>query len=250
MSSQMRRRLTVVLAATLLGLLGAATVAATSPERFTAQTTLFVYAHPGDSPTGAASAEELAALRVKSYTSLVTGESVMREVARRLGMPDTPQQLAERTEVANPLDTVLITISVTDLSPERAARLADEIGEVFIARANQLENQRSFAAMQHVNVQMAEPAAVPLTASSLSLPVMLGLGLLAGLSIGLIITLAQERRSMPGGFDSPVHQTGPTVRRADHSRPSLEPMPAGQFGNIDATHGTRPVNGEERTERP
>jgi hypothetical protein len=99
-----------------------------------------------------------------------------------------------------------------------------------------------------VNVQVAEPASVPLTASSLSLPVMLGLGLLAGLSVGIIVTLARAPSAKQRGLDPSIDQTDVAVRLADQGRPSLEPMRAGQI--IDSTHGPRSVNRNEGTERP
>jgi polysaccharide biosynthesis transport protein len=250
---KMRQGLTTLLATAILGILGAAAVSFYLPTQFTAQTTLFVYSHPGDSPEGGARAEELALYRVRSYVPLVTEPSVMGEVVRVLGLAGSPQQLAARTKVENPLDTVLIEVSVTDSSPEQAARIANAIGTVFIGTVDQLEKPQRFDVPQHVAVKVADPASVPASPSSLSLQVVLALGLLAGLSVGTIVTLARGRGPQPGGLLAAQHDQGelgvrPHANNNGHPgrsiatahevaqiaaprSPLLEPIQSGQSGN-------------------
>jgi capsular polysaccharide biosynthesis protein len=231
---KMRQRLTTLLATAILGLLAAAAVAFYLPTKFTAHTTLFVYGHPGDSPQGGTLAEQLALNRVKSFTPLVTETSVMRDAGSRLGLADTPQQLAARTEVENLLDTVLIRISVTDAAPEQAARIANTIGEVFINAVNQFERPAQFDVIQHVAVKVVEPASVPTGPSSLPLQVVLALGFFAGLSVGIIVTLGRERTAARQGLVPYVAEPHEAAQLTAPRTPLREPIRAGQNGNNDA----------------
>jgi capsular polysaccharide biosynthesis protein len=244
-SPKMRQRLITLLSTALLGVLGAGAVSFYLPTQYTAQATLFVYGHPGDSPEGGTRAEELALYRVRSYKLLVEEPSVMGEVGQVLGLADTPQQLADRTEVENPLDTVLINISVTDSSPEQAARIANTIGLVFINTIDQFEKPQRFDVPQHVAVKVAEPAPVPGGPSSLPLHVVLALGLLAGLSVGTIVTMRWrpalgvelERgriTTKTEELDHSIAKAHETTQIAKPDIPMLEPVRAGQSKNNDS----------------
>jgi capsular polysaccharide biosynthesis protein len=229
---KMRQWLITLLSTALLGILGAGAVAAYLPTQFTAQTTLFVYAHPGDSPEGGVRAEELALYRVRSYTPLITEPRVMSEVGNVLGLADTPQQLAARTDVENPLDTVLINISVTDSSPAQAARIANTIGAVFINTVDQLERPQRFDVQPHVAVKVVQDAPVPTSPSSLPLQVVLALGLLAGLSVGTIVTLGLGRITKQGGLSHPVAKAPEAAAQiAEPGSPLLDSIRSGQSSN-------------------
>lgn len=233
-SPKMRQWLITLLSTALLGILGAGAVAFYLPTQFTAQTTLFVYGHPGDSPEGGLRAEELALYRVRSYTPLITEPRVMSDVGSVLGLAATPEELAARTEVENPLDTVLINISVTDSSPAEAARIANTIGAVFISTVDQLETAQRFDVQQHVAVKVAQYAPVPSSPSSLPLQVVLALGLLAGLSVGIIVTLGLGRITKQGELSHSVakdHEAA--AQTAEPGSPLLDPIRSGQSNNND-----------------
>jgi non-specific protein-tyrosine kinase len=74
-----------------------------------------------------------------TYSELVTTQAVMEETATRLDGVLTADQLRDLIDVSTVSDTRLLSISVTDADPERAARIANVTGKVF---AEQIGQQR------------------------------------------------------------------------------------------------------------
>ena len=69
--------------------------------------------------------------RVKSYADIIDGPSTLAPVIKKLKLKTTPQALAKSVKASAPLDTVLISVSVTNTSPKMAAKIANEIGAQF-----------------------------------------------------------------------------------------------------------------------
>jgi non-specific protein-tyrosine kinase len=81
--------------------------------------------------------------RAQTYSRLVRTRPVLDETIGQLGLALTSDELEEMLSVA-PIDgTQLISVSVSDESPERAADIANTIGEVFVAQA--IEQQAALA---------------------------------------------------------------------------------------------------------
>ncbi len=68
---------------------------------------------------------------VNTYQELAKSRLVAQETIDRLRMTLTPTELSKKIEVSLVKDTEMISISVTDDSPERAAIIANVVAEVF-----------------------------------------------------------------------------------------------------------------------
>jgi capsular exopolysaccharide synthesis family protein len=180
----LRERWIIILTAVLLGLGSAAGVWLLRPPEYTAALTMYVSAQTADTTSTAYQGAQLSEQRVKSYVELVTSPRVSQEVIASLRLAELPDDLVERVTATSSIDSVLIDITVTDRSPEQAARIANAVGQSLTRLVNELERPVSAAALPPVAVRMVQPAAPPIEPSSTSLPVLLALGLVAGLAIG------------------------------------------------------------------
>jgi succinoglycan biosynthesis transport protein ExoP len=77
--------------------------------------------------------------RVKSYTQIISAPSTLQPVIDRLELNTTPQALAMRLSASAPSETVVIRLTVVDENPQRAAAIANEVGEQFALTAESLE---------------------------------------------------------------------------------------------------------------
>ncbi|MDO9536320.1 MAG: Wzz/FepE/Etk N-terminal domain-containing protein [Bacillota bacterium] len=68
---------------------------------------------------------------VRTYQEIAKSRLVAEETIKRLNMTLTAGQLSQKIEVSLVRDTEVISISVTDSSPERAAIIANAVADVF-----------------------------------------------------------------------------------------------------------------------
>jgi succinoglycan biosynthesis transport protein ExoP len=109
-----------------------------SPE-YTATATLFVSATGGTSSSEAYSGGQFSEQRAASYVRIITSEPIIQRVINQLSLPMSAGELSSEVTAANVPRTVLLDISVTDRSPDRAADIANTLSDVFIAYAGPLE---------------------------------------------------------------------------------------------------------------
>ena len=98
---------------------------------------------------------------------------------------------------------MLVGVAVTDTSPQRAAAIANAVGQVFPRLVTELERPTVSRAQPPVAIRVVQPAPVPSIPSSTSLPVALALGLLGGLALGIGAALA--RNAVDTSVTSPEH---------------------------------------------
>ncbi|MGO1971708.1 MAG: polysaccharide biosynthesis tyrosine autokinase [Propionibacteriaceae bacterium] len=161
------------------------------PSTYTAQTELFVAPEAGSSTAELMQGSTFILNRVKSYVQVVNKDVVLQPVIDELGLDDSVAELAERVEASVITETVVVTISVDDHSPTRAALIANTIADEFSTIAPELEPARADETAV-VRVTVINPAAIPLHASSPSLKFNTALGLLAGLALGLGAAVFRE----------------------------------------------------------
>lgn len=181
----LRERWVVVLTVVVLGVAAAGAAWYLRPKEYTAELTMYVSAQTADSAQSAFQGAQLSQERVSSYVRLVSSPRVVEEVARNLRLPDPPVELAEQITASSALDSVLIDVAVTDRSADRAAAIANGVGDVFTDLVEELERPTAVGAPPPVAVRVVQPASPPVEPSSMTLPVALVLGLLAGLAAGI-----------------------------------------------------------------
>lgn len=188
----LREQWLVVVLAVVLVLVGAGAAFLVRPAEYTAKLTMYVSSQGGDTASAAYQGAQLSQQRVTSYVELVSSRRVSEDVVRRLQLAESPEALARQVTASSALDSVLIDVAVVDESPERAAQLANTVGEVFTGLVDELERPMQPGAPQAVAVRVVQPAALPLVPSSTGLAVTLALGLLAGLTVGVGGALARN----------------------------------------------------------
>lgn len=77
---------------------------------------------------------------LQTYIVNITTNPVMEAVISELGLETTPNGLKRNVSVTSPQDTQIIVVSVTNPDPERAAEIANKIGEVYSQRNEELQN--------------------------------------------------------------------------------------------------------------
>lgn len=130
---------------------------------------------------------EYARAHVASYAEMVDSNDVLVAVRDNLGLPQ-PQDgsyrdLADRISAENPLDTLIIAVTVEDSSPQRAQAVAAAIGEVYDSVVARLESPSS-AKQSPVRIRVVSPPALPTAYDSPSKKLYAVAGLLAGLAVG------------------------------------------------------------------
>ncbi|HLU59341.1 MAG TPA: polysaccharide biosynthesis tyrosine autokinase [Pseudonocardia sp.] len=201
-----------VLAGLLLGLLVGVVVSLLLPPTYRASTTIFVSARsPGGDVAAAAEGGELSAQRMATYLEVLRSHRLATQVAERHGGGLTPDEVLDKIDASTTPDTLLLTATVADSSPQRAADLANLLAEQFNTTVAALE-QPDPQAPPVVTARTFEPAVVPTSPSGprplLVIGICLGLGLLAGIALALarhaldrsITSRDQARRSV----DAPV----------------------------------------------
>ncbi|WP_051098353.1 polysaccharide biosynthesis tyrosine autokinase [Sporichthya polymorpha] len=132
----LRERWLLVVFGLILGVTGAGAHAFLATEQYSTSATFFIATTDlGDDVTKAYQGSLLSEQKIKSYTELATGRRMKEQVEQVLGAPLGSASLGAS---ARP-DTVLLTISVTDPSPQRAQRIAQIASTEFVALVNEVE---------------------------------------------------------------------------------------------------------------
>ena len=224
----------IVVACLCLGLLAAAAVTLLTPRRYAADVTIYIAAQPSDGDLGTAlDGGELAAQRMATYLEVITSDRIAAEVAQQLGV--SPADVAGEVSATASPDTVLLTATVVDPSPQRAVQIANLVAERFVANVAQLETPPGSTTAPLVTARIFEPArpsAGPVTPRPLFNLLLGGIvGLLAGLGLALLrhrndtsVTSPEELREITGVPVLGAIEQDPAMTRhpliVDHDRSS------------------------------
>lgn len=170
-----------------VGVAVALTFAATPKYQATAQ--LFVASGEINTTGELAQGSTFAQNRVKSYVQVISSDLVLDDVGKTLGIP--AGQLAGQVKASAPTDTVLIDVTATDTSPDRAALIANTVADRFPAVARSIEPARADSSPT-VTVTVIERATVPGSPVSPRLDLNIGLGLLVGALLGLALMAVRQ----------------------------------------------------------
>ena len=115
--------------------------------------------------------------RVKSYAQIINSPLTLKRVIEQLNLEITPEQLSSEISATAPLDTVLISISVTNENAKYAADIANATADQFGQVVSELE-MRSIDLETPIKVSTVRRAEVPTAPFSPKLSIYLLLGLL------------------------------------------------------------------------
>jgi succinoglycan biosynthesis transport protein ExoP len=189
----LHRNWILILALTLLG--GAATYGYSllQTPTYEADTQLYVSVRSDNSGVSElAQGTNFARQAVVSFVDVVDSAVVLDRVVNDLNLDVTAQQLARSVEASSPLNSVIISVKVTNTDAELAASIANSVGSNFAdVVVNRLEKPEG-EATSLVRVETIEPALVPTSPASPNIPMGIAIGLVAGLALGLAIALLRS----------------------------------------------------------
>jgi succinoglycan biosynthesis transport protein ExoP len=182
-----------VLLCVVIGIGAAAAYVFTASAQYQAGIQLFVSTPTTDTNlSNAFNGSQFGTERVKSYADIINTPTVTAPVISKLGLPYSTSTLAGEISASAPLDTVLVNVSVKDKSAQRAADIANAVGEQAVTAIGALETP-SGGGTSPVRVSLVKRADVPGSPVSPKKKLDLGLGLLAGLVVGIAGALTRER---------------------------------------------------------
>ncbi|MFM8855789.1 MAG: polysaccharide biosynthesis tyrosine autokinase [Actinomycetota bacterium] len=181
-----------VIAITVLGalLVAVAVTFATTPL-YQASTRLFLSTTVGASATDLYQGNRLSQERVLSYTELLQGETLAQRTIDKLDLGMTADKLRSNVKATAKLDTVLINVRVLDPSPVRARDIANALSDEFVVMVRELETP-SPGAKPNARVVVEQRASVPLKPVVPKKVRNIGLGLIAGLAMGLGLAVLRD----------------------------------------------------------
>jgi capsular exopolysaccharide synthesis family protein len=183
-----RWRLILVCAALAVAVAGALCIRAT--PQYQSSTQFFVSTSAANSdPNSVYTGSLFSEARVSSYADIINGPLLAQAVASRLRGPSaaTIQTEVSATAIAT---TVLLDVTVTDPSPQRAQEIAAAIGVVFPPIATQIE--ASGGQTSPVKVSVVKPATFSDVPVSPRVDRDLVLALIVGLLLGVGLAVTRE----------------------------------------------------------
>lgn len=179
----------------VLGALGAASgwgISQFLPDRYRAETTVMIIPARGDSTSELVQGSNYVQSLVQTYTVLARSPAVLQPVIDDLGLQGTVGQLAARTDVEAPLNTVVLEIGVTDGSGSSAQRVADAVATEFAVAVADTSPQGADGDPA-VRVSVIAPASNPSSPVTPNTRLNTMLGGAAGLVIGVLAAIALRR---------------------------------------------------------
>lgn len=183
-----RKLLIAFCALVMIGLAAIFTWSAT--PQYASSARLFV-STSGSDDTQALQGSQFSLQRVKSYADLLTGQQIAKRVVDELKLDESPKDLAEQISATSKLDTVILTVTVTDPSPERAKMLVDAVSEQFVSYVAELETPPGKDEAT-IKATVVDPGTEPTSPVSPRPQRNLALGLVLGLLIGVGVALLRE----------------------------------------------------------
>ena len=176
----------------LVGVGLAAVVTLLQVPRYTSTAQVFVSTTGATSASDALSGSQFSQERVTSYSRLLVGEELSRRVIDRLDLPYRAEDLVDDIGASVSPDTVLIDVSVSDPSAERAQAIAEALITEFKQLVERLEPSTQ-GGVSPIQVTVTDRPQVPTDPSSPRPVVNVALGLVLGLAIGLAAAVARAR---------------------------------------------------------
>ncbi len=174
----------MVVAATMAGLLIGAAASILVQPTYKAHTQLFVALQSSGSVQELQQGNTFSQARVQSYVKTIRTPVVLQPAIDALGLDLTTDELAKKVEAETELNTVLISISVSDTSPVQAAAIAEAISNSLIKAIETLEKPKTGGASP-IGLSIITPAQAPTSPSAPNTRLNLIVGLLGGAILGV-----------------------------------------------------------------
>jgi len=183
------RNLPILILTSIIGFSGAVYVNYATTPTYSASADVFVTTPSVTLDVGSlATGSNFSEQRVVSYAQIISGPATLEPVIEKLGLDVTPEELADDVHATAPNGTVLISISVDSLDPNKAAAIANAVAEQFEQTVQQLELTSATTAT-NIKVTPVRQAKPNYTPSAPKKSLNLALGLILGFALGAGIVL-------------------------------------------------------------
>ncbi|MEJ2866537.1 cellulose synthase operon protein YhjQ/BcsQ [Actinomycetospora sp. OC33-EN08] len=180
----------------------AAAVAVLLPRTYTSSAVFYVASpQTTTSSTDSYQGAQLSTERVKSYTELVTGPRVAADAAALLGGRPTADEIQNSVSADAVAETVVLTVGVTQPTPEEAQLVAQAVTTSFTRLVNSIESTGQPVNRPIVSTEVIYPPTLPVYPAGPGTTMLVAAGLLAGIVLGVGAALA--RRSLRRAVDTP-----------------------------------------------
>ena len=126
-----KRKVLIALVAIVTGVVAFAYSSFIVKPEYTSTTRIYVVnRNQGDKPGLTNQDLQAGSYLVKDYREIILSQDVLEKVATDLKLELPPKGLASKIKVTVPVDTRIVSISVTDRAPEEASRIANSLREV------------------------------------------------------------------------------------------------------------------------
>jgi capsular exopolysaccharide synthesis family protein len=185
-----RERWRSIVAGLLLGLLGGSAAIYLVPAEYS--TTMTVLVAPQSDNTGTTTdTGEISAQRLSTYVELLGSRRVAGGISD-LRLPTTPNELTDRISVTTTPDSLLLTATVRDASPDQAVRIANALSDEFIKNVAEIEQPSDPSRPPAVVAKSFERAQPPAEQVAPRPALYLALGVVVGLLVGLGIAVLRH----------------------------------------------------------
>lgn len=180
----LRKSWLLIVVLTLLGLGASAAYSLTRTPVFESSSTVFVSTQTGGTAAELQQGSNFTQARINTYVGLVRTPVVLNPVIAELELGITSAELSGSVSAAAPLNSTLISVTVSDPDPVAAADIANAVAASLSSAVPRLEPEAADGSspVRLSRVSDAQPALAP---SSPNVPLNLALGTLVGLALGI-----------------------------------------------------------------
>lgn len=126
-----KRKVLIALVAIVTGVVAFAYSSFIVKPEYTSTTRIYVVNRNQGDKSGPTNQDlQAGSYLVKDYREIILSQEVLEKVATDLKLDLSPKDLTKKVKVTVPVDTRIVSISVTDRAPEEASRIANSLREV------------------------------------------------------------------------------------------------------------------------
>lgn len=187
--SAIRKHWIIVAVAAVLGVAGGVLMVLQSTPKYASSVAFFV-STPSTDDASALAADQFATRRVNSYVRLASSEKLAEMVISDTGLTMSPVSVSKAVSASADLNTVLLTVRVVDPVADRSLKIATSVSRQLPDLIGTIDTSGSKAQAVRLTV-VSGPRLVPGVIRP-SRVLTVGIGLLAGLLIGIVIAYLRQ----------------------------------------------------------
>jgi polysaccharide export protein, MPA1 family len=197
-----KRKLVIVLVAIVTGAIAFAYSSFVIKPEFTSTTRIYVInRNQGDKPGLTNQDLQAGSYLVKDYREIILSQDVLEKVVADQNLNIDAKTLARKVRVTVPTDTRIVSISVRDIKPEEASRLANSLREIAAQKIISVTRVSDVTTLEE-----ARPATSP-SSPNIRRNTLMGTLVGAGIVIVLVLLfeLLDDRIKRPEDIEEVMH---------------------------------------------